>query len=137
MTDERILERDAAGRILPGSGGRPKGVRNKASRQVLEQIKAMGGDALKALWEAVHAKEEWAVRFVLGKLVPNGRVIEFEAMTIDDIIEALRNGDITPDEAKSAASVLSIACEIKDHDHMAIKLIELEAIITDGKKIFK
>ena len=59
---------DASGRFAKGNPGRPKGAKGRQSRQVLEQVKSFGPNAIQALWEAVNLKERWAVEFVLSSL---------------------------------------------------------------------
>jgi hypothetical protein len=129
-----IEGRDRHGRFTPGPNnkGRPVGARAKASRATLEQIKAMGGDAIAALREALTKGERWAVELVISKIVPANRTIEFEDFTPADIIEALRNGDLDAAEGKDLSAALRNLREIEDLEQIRAKLIELEAIVGDG-----
>lgn len=126
--------RDQSGRFTsgPGNTGRPIGARAKASRATLEQIKAMGGDAIAALREALGKGERWAVELVISKIVPASRTIEFEDFTPADLIEALRSGDLDAAEGKDLSAALRNLREIEDLEQIRAKLIELEAIVGDG-----
>jgi hypothetical protein len=138
MPDDKILERNAAGHFLPGSGGRPPGARNKASRQVLEQIKAMSGDIIQALHKGILAGDSWAVLYGLSKITPSNRTIEFDnRITIDAVIELLKIGEISPNEAVIIADLLLKKADLDDQDNIKMKIIELKALRSNGKKISK
>lgn len=125
-----LVGRTASGRFGAGNPGRPKGAKGRHSRMMLERVKAMGDDAMTALFEAVKRREKWAVEFVLLRILPNNaRSIEFEGMTPDDVSEALKNGDITPAEAKEIATALAKLMEISDVAELKAKLAELEQAV--------
>lgn len=129
-----IEGRDQNGRFTSGLGnnGRPVGARAKASRATLEQIKAMGGDAIAALRVALTNGERWAVELVISKIIPANRTIELEDFTPADIIDALRCGDLDAAEGKDLSAALRNLREIEDLEQIRAKLIELEAIVGDG-----
>lgn len=127
--------RDQRGRFAAGRGniGRPVGAKNKVSRDLLAQIKAMGPAAVVKLWEALQNNERWAVEIILSHTLPADRTLEFEGVTPTDVEAALAAGDISPNEAKAIATTIEKLRTIEDLDQIRAKLIELEAIVTDGK----
>ncbi|WP_338608070.1 hypothetical protein V6617_16815 [Pelagibacterium nitratireducens] len=126
-------ERTPRGQFAKGSGGRPHGVKGKKSREALEQVKSFGPDALAALRESVVAKERWAVEYVLNRLLPSsGRLIEFEDMTPEDVSGALKDGDISPVEAKDVAAALAKLAEVSDIEQLRERLDELEKAFVKG-----
>lgn len=127
----KITERDAFGRFAEGNSGRPLGAKGKASREVLENIKSMKGDALKKLWEALSRGERWAVEYVLSRVLPEQRTIEFEGVTPDDIRTALKAGDISPDEAKALANVAKNLGEMEMLEMIHSRVKELEEALND------
>lgn len=131
MTDNQrnFTERDSLGRFAKGNSGRPYGSKNKASREVLNKVKAMEEGAIQKLWEAVCLGEQWAVTFVLSKLLPNGRTIELEGLTTKDLQDALTCGDISPEEGRTLATILRNLNEIESFDEIKEKLEELESMV--------
>lgn len=115
MTDNQphLTGRDIVGRFAAGNPGRPLGAKAKVSREVLEQIKLMKDGAMQKLWEAVNMRERWAIEFVLSKVLPANRTIEFEGLESEDIKAALMSGDISPDEAKAISTVMKNANEME------------------------
>lgn len=124
--------RDALGRFAKGNSGRPLGVKNKTPRAVLNQIRAMEQGAIQKLWEAVCMGEQWAISYVLSKLLPAGRTIEFEGFSTDDLKDALINGDISAEEGKALVSVLKNLREIESLDEIKVRLEDLEAALKDN-----
>ncbi|HEU5046538.1 MAG TPA: hypothetical protein VFT64_01705 [Rickettsiales bacterium] len=100
-----ITGRDVQGRFAAGNPGRPYGAKGKTSREALERIKLMKETAIQKLWESVNIGERWAIEFVLSKVLPASRTIEFEGLTTEDIKAALISGDISPDEAKAISGI--------------------------------
>lgn len=127
------VQRDQTGRFLPGNGGRPKGALAKHSRTLLAQVKAMGPDAVQKLWEALQARERWAIEMVLSHVLPRDRVLEWEGVEPEDIREAIRTGDIGSDEAARLATTLAKLSEIEDLASVRERLDELEKMMRDAK----
>lgn len=126
------IPRNNDGRFAKGSPGRIKGAKGKKSREALEAVKSFGPDALQKLWEAVHAGERWAIEFVLDKILPTSRTVEFDDVTPDDVTEALRNGDISASEAKDIATALAKLAEIGELAELKSRLSALEDAIHVG-----
>lgn len=124
--------RDAQGRFAAGNTGRPKGAKGKASRETLEQVKAMKDGAIEKLWEAVTIGERWAIEFVLSKTLPSGRTVEFETLEPDDIRAALSGGDISIEESKTLSSTIRSLKELDDMDEIMSRLDQLEMIANEA-----
>lgn len=127
-----VMPRVEAGRFAKGGAGRPKGAKSKVNREALETIKSYGPLAMQKLYEAINVGERWAIEFVLTKILPVGRTVEFEDLTPDDITAALRAGDITLAEAKDASAALAKLAEVGELADIKDKLAELEQAL-NGK----
>lgn len=125
------IPRDAAGRFAKGGPGRLVGAKGKRTREALETIKSFGPEAMQQLWKQVQAGERWAVEYVLNKILPTSRTIEFEDIEADDIKQALRVGDITTAEAKEMTAALSKLVEISEIAEMKAKIEELSRLINE------
>ena len=134
MTDNKPNKneyQDSTGRFKKGNPGRPRGVANKTPCSVLRQVEAMNEMALKQLWSAVCMQENWAVLYVLNKIVPASRTVAMEGLTTDDLKAALAEGDISPDESKTLAATLRTLAEIESLDEIRARLDSLEEAAKD------
>lgn len=113
-----ITGRDTLGRFSIGNPGRPYGAKGKTSREALEHVKLMKEAAIQKLWEAVNTGERWAIEFVLSKVLPASRTIEFEGLAPEDIRMALMAGDISPDEAKMISTIIKNISEMEFMEQM-------------------
>ena len=118
MTDNlrQNTVRDTQGRFTNGNPGRPLGAKNKTPKAVLKQIQAMEQAAVQKLWEAVWSGERWAVEFVLSKILPSQRTIEMENLSARDVKQALQDGDITPEEARTMTLALKPLMELENFE---------------------
>lgn len=121
-----IPARQVDGRYQKGAPGRPKGSRNRMSRQALDQVKSFAPEALAALHCAVQKGERWAVEFVLEKVLPSQRTIELDDATPAGLTAALADGDISANEAKDVATALHKLAEIGELQELNARLVELE-----------
>jgi hypothetical protein len=123
--------KDQRGRFasVPGNIGRPFGARGKASREMLNNLKALGPKAFEKLCEALDRGDRWGVEFVLSRVLPQSRTIEFEGTTVDDVKAALQNGDINTAEAKEMSATLAKLSEIGDLNDLRARLAELETLL--------
>lgn len=125
-------QRDDSGRFLPGQGGRKPGSRNKIPRETMLQLQQMRGIAVDKLRSLIDAGDIRAITYVLNRVVGKSRAIEMDDTRPATIAEMLASGEIAPDEAASIASAIKSLREIEDIEQLRAKLIELEAIVTDG-----
>jgi hypothetical protein len=121
--------RDAQGRLLPGSGGRPKGSRNRVSVQAIAKIRELTDDAFVALAENVQKGDQRAVEYVLDKVIPQGRLIELEAATPAAVAEALVSGQLSPEETKHISTALAKLSELEDLAAVKQRLVQIEALL--------
>jgi hypothetical protein len=111
------------GRFRPGQSGNPKGrpvgSRHKATLAAL----ALLGNDLEAITEKLVQKakagEQWAVKLVIDKLIPNARdlPVAFKAPKLETsadlrgalvaILKGVSQGKITPDEGQAVAALLN------------------------------
>lgn len=138
MTDNQplISARQSDGRFAssPANKGRPVGAKNKISRQYLSQVKSMGPDAIQKLWEAVLSGQEWAIRLVVGHILPRDRTVEFFGSTADDVTAALALGDLSASEAKDIATALRQCAELSQLGEMRARLEALERAVGNEQK---
>jgi hypothetical protein len=128
------MERDPLGRFLPGNGGRKRGSKNKLPRHVLAQVQAMGDQAVAQLWHAVLRGEPWAIQAVLAKILPADRMVAFENFSVEDLKDAITEGDISPSEGKVLAAVLRDIAEVESLDEIRARLQELEEHVREGNE---
>jgi hypothetical protein len=88
--------RDAKGKLLPGSPGRPKGARNKLSARVIDDIlkhwSENGAAALDITFKEKPAEYVRAVLSVLPKeFVFDNSLADLGDEQIDEILEAIRD----------------------------------------------
>ena len=73
--------RDALGRIKPGFGGRPRGSRNKASREAVAAVQQLAPQAINGLRVLVAQFNFAAIKYVLDATLPrDGRPIDLDAI---------------------------------------------------------
>lgn len=134
LANLHVIPRAAGGKFAKGGPGRPVGAKGKANRQALETIKSYAPAALQALHEAIVAKERWAVEYTLNKILPhNGRLVEFENVSVEDMNEALRSGDITISEFKDSIVGIEKSMQIGELADLLAKVEELERLVRDAK----
>ncbi|MEJ5085703.1 hypothetical protein [Brucella pseudogrignonensis] len=124
-----VVPRTSNGQFASGNPGRPIGAKGKKSREALEKVKSFGPLAIEQLKIQVVNGERWAVEYVLSKILPTGRTIEFEEMEVEDVKHAMKYGDISVAEAKEITASLAKLAEIADVQELRAKLEKLEAIL--------
>lgn len=127
------LQRLPDGKFAPGSGGRPKGARNKISSAAIAAIKDMSDDALAKLKERVMASDLQAIMYVLDRVLPKGRSVEFNDVTPDGIAQLLADGLITSGEAKDVATALKALADVGKLAELEERLAELETALAERK----
>ncbi|MER9530168.1 hypothetical protein NKI89_10220 [Mesorhizobium sp. M0309] len=135
MTDSvlNLSDRDNKGRFAAGrSKGRPVGAVARVSRDLLQQVKALGPRAIDKLTEALDANQEWAVRLILQHCLPRGRAVEFEEMTVDDLVAAAKSSDISLEEFKTAVDAMAKVHDIQELEQLCERIDQLEAML-NGK----
>lgn len=128
------LQRSVDGRFAPGSGGRPRGSKNRISNEALQAVKSMKDRAIIELQKKLEDGNWDAIVFVLSRILPKDRTISIDDVSPVAIATALAEGEITPDEARSIASAISRLREIDQLDEMRARLDELETIVANARK---
>ncbi len=122
----------------PGGPGRPKGSRNKAYAE-FDAIAQQGlAKAVRAITEAAGDGETQAARMMFARVWPRarGRVVELDLPPLQKpadlitayatLVEAIGNGEVSPDEAAKVSEVLErkrLAIETASHEP---RITELE-----------
>jgi hypothetical protein len=122
MTDTEnsaaLAARSVDGKFLPGSGGRPKGSRNRATVLAEQLLEDDIEDVVKAIIGAAKEGNTNAMKLVIERIVPpqTARRVTFPMKpinSVDDIAEAFAGlwescseGGITPEEAAMLGKLL-------------------------------
>lgn len=122
--------RDEAGRWLPGHGGRPKGARNKLSRDTLHAVQNLAGEAVLALRLRINAGDMAAIAFALDRVLPKGRMVELDSTDPNAVADGLASGEITTAEAKDIATALAKLRDVAEIDDLKARLDELEQAVS-------
>lgn len=135
MTDDNIIRRaypppaktgkqqGNRGCFQPGQSGNPKGrPQGSRHRATLAALALMAGDLeviTGKLVEKAKEGEQWAIRMVLDKLIPNAKYIPVPLrlprmegigdikIALGVILKAVGKGMLAPDEAKSLSEVIN------------------------------
>lgn len=127
------LKRGPGGRFLPGSGGRPRGSKNKAAAGVHAAIVELGPQAVAVLKNRLNANDTKAALAILKYILPDSRLVELESADPAGISMALVNGEITPSEAATMAGALGKLANVEQVQRLVERLDELEMLILNGK----
>lgn len=124
------------GRILPGHGGKPKGMRNRRARVTLEGVQDLAPDAVRMLGVLVNQGNPAAIKLVLEYTLPRGgRTIDLDG-TADPhkLIEAVTTGEISPDEFARIAQGWKTAADAAELKEIKAQIEELEALVAAMRK---
>lgn len=125
---------DPGGRFALGNPGRPFGAKGKHNREMLRQVKELAPKAFQKLCSALDNGERWSVEYILDRVLPQSRTVEFEGATAADVKAALQNGDISTAEAKEMSGTLAKLAEISEITEMRNRLSELEKLLQQPGK---
>jgi hypothetical protein len=128
--------RDELGRIKPGFGGRPPGVKNKRARITLEGVQDLAPDALAMLGNLIRQGHMSAIKLVLEYTLPRGgRTIDLEGTADPNkLIEAVTTGEISPDEFARIAQGWKTAVDAAELKEIKAQIDELEALVAAMRK---
>lgn len=138
MTQDVAINSDGRGpdgRWLPGFGGRPKGSRNKISRNTLTAVQSLSSEAVMQLKTKMQSGDMQAIRLILEYTLPRGgRSIELDSSEPNALIDAAAMGDISPDEAARLAQAYKTAGDASELKEIKRQIEELEMLITALKR---
>lgn len=128
--------RDHRGRIKKGFGGRPKGSRNRASREAVAAVQSLAPQAIEGLRVLLGQFNFAAIKFVLDMTLPrDGRPIDLDATSNPhDIIEAVTSGEISPSEFARITQGMKSALDASELKELKASVDELEQLISAIKK---
>jgi hypothetical protein len=123
--------RDQRGRFasVPGNIGRPLGAKGRQGRENFQKLKNLTEKAFEQLCAALNRGDRWSVEFILNRVMPQSRLIQFEGLEVSDVKAALQNGDISSSEAKEISATLAKLDEITDLKTLRLRMEELEKLL--------
>jgi hypothetical protein len=128
--------RDERGRILKGFGGRPLGARNKRSREALGAVQELAPTAIAKLALLVSQGNFAAIRYVLDVVLPKGgRTVDLDGTNDPhELISAVTNGEISPDEFARIAQGWKSALDSAELKDIKNQIEELETLVAALRK---
>lgn len=143
VKDPENAGRDQGGRFIKGTSGnptgRPKGTRNRATRIAETMLDDEAAALVRQAIDLAKGGDIAALRLCVERLLPRRveRSIEFEmppvsepkdaAAALSRILEGVGNGELTPSEARSLASLVEATLkgiEVIDHERRLSALEE-------------
>ena len=140
MTDE---PRNSAGKsrgrpFQPGNSGKPKGARHRVTRMAELLMEGAAEAVVHAVLAAARDGDMVAARLVLERIAPvrKGRPVSLPLPVVNSAgdvlaalgvtIQAMGDGDITPDEAATVAGVLEVKRRAIETAELEIRIAALE-----------
>ena len=140
MTDE---PRNSAGKsrgrpFQPGNSGKPKGARHRVTRMAELLMEGAAEAVVHAVLAAARDGDMTAARLVLERIAPvrKGRPVSLPLPVVNSAgdvlaalgvtIQAMGDGDITPDEAATIAGVLEVKRRAIETSELEIRIAALE-----------
>lgn len=128
-------ERRPNGTFAPGFGGRPKGSKNKISRDTLNAVQGLSSEAVFKLRERLQDGDMGAIRLILEYTLPKGgRTIDLGTNDPNAITDAAAHGEISPDEAARLAQAVKTVGDAAELQELKRQVEELELIISSIKR---
>ncbi|WP_146113037.1 hypothetical protein [Paracoccus yeei] len=111
--------------------GRVRGSKNRVSREALEKVKQLSGQAFEKLEENLQRGDMRAVEYILNRVLPAGRALEIDA-TAEGIRDHLEHGDFSESEARAVASVVEKLHRLERLEILEERLNQLQALLEGG-----
>ncbi len=140
-----LLVRDASGRFRKGQSGNPRGAprgsRHWATRMAEALIDGEGDAIVRVVIQKALAGDESALRLCLERLLPprKSRPVRFDLPRIVDsasllaahaeLLKAMADGELTPDEAAQASTLLKQHREMFQLTEVADRLAAIERVL--------
>ncbi len=126
IDDAENKDRDSLGRFQKGKAtGRPLGSKNHSVS--ITRLKKMEEQALAKLYACVLNGDMKAIQYVLDKILPKDRTIEFHGLETEDLKEALVTGQLSIAEGKELSVTLKNLEELESLNEVRKRLADLEA----------
>ncbi|MBO7705389.1 MAG: hypothetical protein J6S68_07030 [Acinetobacter sp.] len=135
MTDNSVENRNITagrakdGKFTHGNPGRVPGSRNRVSSATMQELKNLAPSALTVLKNGLERDDVKAATYVLDRILPNQRTVELENADVVSIINALTNGDVSPDEARLISQSIARLREVEELDRVKDRLAEVERLL--------
>lgn len=111
--------------------GRVRGSKNRVSREALEKVKQLSGQAFEKLEENLERGDMRAVEYILNRVLPAGRALEIDA-SAEGIRDHLEHGDLSESEARAVASVVEKLHRLERLEILEERLNQLQALLEGG-----
>ncbi|MET4799080.1 hypothetical protein [Bradyrhizobium sp. LB11.1] len=101
------IGRDGRGRFAKGPGniGRPYGAKSRHQRDFSALIIAMIPRTAQVISDALDNNERWAAELIAKLALPNGLTIPMHGPELEDVEQALHEGDLSPEQAAALVAV--------------------------------
>ncbi len=145
--DNLQIQEAIRGRWAAGQSGNPRGkksgTRNKVTILAEKLIQSDLEDILAKLVSMAKGGDIEAIKLIITRLVPPARerTVKFEApkitsaadltQTINNIVEALAKGQITPTEASNITSVIERLKNLRENEEFRERLDEVEGYVKE------
>lgn len=131
MTDSArsLTDRLADGTFAKGNPGRPVGSKNKIANGALTELRSMTPDAVDVVRTAIGKGDVKTATWLLERVLPNQRVVELDGAGVEDVINALTAGEISPTEAKTIAHSIGHLKNISDLDELRAEVESLTRLL--------
>ena len=141
MTDdsEKIVGKPRGRPFEPGNPGKPHGARHKKT-MLLEKMLADDGEAVvKAVVEAAKAGDMTAAKMIVDRILPasKGRHVSVAVPPMksaadlpaahDTILDAVAEGELTPDEASTLAGIVEMRRKALETNELEQRIAAIEA----------
>lgn len=110
---------------------KPKGARSKLSRRAFESVSDNFDAIIKTLISKALDGETDVAKILLSIVLPKDQPVELAELTPGDLIEEIKAGNVTPDEAKKLAGTLKSLNEIGELSELRAELDELKQLLND------
>jgi len=122
------------------SQGKPRGARLRYTRLAETMLEGEAEGLIRKLIELALAGDVTALKICVDRIVPpHRRPVNFKVQIPDDneglihafdqILKAVANGEVTPDEAATLAGIIESRCRVFEHVELIGRIEALEALL--------
>jgi len=120
--------------------GKPRGARHRYTRLAETMLEGEAEGLIRKLIELALAGDVAALRICMDRVVPaHRRPVNFKVQipnngeglmhAFDQILKAVANGEVTPDEAATIAGIIESRCRVFEHVELIGRIEALEALL--------
>lgn len=128
-------DRDHKGRFVagPANVGRPVGSKNRLANGALADLRSMTPDAVEVVRTAISNGDIKTATWLLERMLPAQRVVELPGAEVQDVINALTAGDISPHEASVIARSIAHLKNVSEIDELRDQVEQLGRLLRGDK----